>query len=325
MKNFIIYILAFLLTAEVFGQAPEKFTYQAVVRDANGALLANSNVDILLGILQGSATGTIVFEESHSSATTNANGLVTLEIGTGTPVIGSVADIDWGDGPYFLVVETTVNGAIISASSELLSVPYALHATGASQADSSGYADDAGQADFADSTSYADEAGVAQDVVSQKEFILITPGMVSPDLLRNGATYAIAPTLRSCIDLPDGNNNNIELSVSVPVPANYTGTGIRIRVLYTFTDLTGDISMTLGAGGNELGTDLTPFTGGGSQTVSPPSALNELQEITQFVSGFGLNGNPRLLQILIRRQGANAADTNTGDFRIFGIALEYDN
>lgn len=313
MKNIILCLLTLLLTVEVFGQAPEQFNYQAVIRDANGALVTNDNVSILLGILQGSTTGTIVFEESHPSATTNDNGLVTIEIGSGTPVIGSVADIDWGNGPYFLVVETTVNGVIIPASSELLSVPYALHAATAEHAAT------------ADSASYVDEAGIAQDVVSQKEFILITPGMVSPDLLRNGASYAIAPTLRSCIDLPDGNNDNIELSVSVPVPANYTGNGIRIRVLYTFTDLTGDISMSLGARGNDLGSDLTPFTGGGSQTVSPPSALNELQEITQFVSGFGLDANARLLQILVRRQGANAADTNTGAFRIFGIALEYDN
>ena len=114
----------------VFAQAPEKMSYQAVIRDANSTLIVSSPIGMQISILQGSATGSAVYEETHTTST-NANGLVTIEIGSGTVLSGNFSTIDWGNGPYFIQTETDPTGGsnyTISGTTQLMSVPYALHA-----------------------------------------------------------------------------------------------------------------------------------------------------------------------------------------------------
>jgi hypothetical protein len=113
-----------------FAQAPEKMTYQAVIRDASNILVSNSAIGTKVSILQGSASGSSVFIETHN-ASTNANGLLTLEIGTGAILSGNFAAIDWANGPFFIKTESDLNGGTnytITGTSQLLSVPYALYA-----------------------------------------------------------------------------------------------------------------------------------------------------------------------------------------------------
>jgi hypothetical protein len=89
--NKIFSILAgLLLTVSVFAQAPQKMSYQAVIRNTNNALVTSTAVGMKISILQGSASGTAVYEETQTLST-NANGLVSLEIGSGTPVTGTFA------------------------------------------------------------------------------------------------------------------------------------------------------------------------------------------------------------------------------------------
>lgn len=123
-------LLAVLFTVCSFSQAPEKMSYQAVIRNGSGELVKSSQVNLKISILQYTADGTVVFSETHST-TTNANGLATLEIGSGVVVSGSISSIDWADGPYFLKTETDVTGGTnyaLSGTSQLLTVPYALYA-----------------------------------------------------------------------------------------------------------------------------------------------------------------------------------------------------
>ena len=130
MKKLYTLLASFLITLALFAQAPEKMSYQAVVRDANNALIMNQVVGIRIQILQGSVSGTTVYEETQTP-TSNDNGLVTLEIGTGTIVSGMFGTIDWSTGPYFIKTETDPTGATnytISGTSQLMSVPYALYA-----------------------------------------------------------------------------------------------------------------------------------------------------------------------------------------------------
>ena len=118
---------ALLLTLSSFAQAPEKMSYQAVIRDASNALVTNQQVGMQISILQGS---TAVYEETQTP-TSNTNGLVTLEIGTGTIVSGIFSSIDWSADTYFIKIETDPAGGTnytITGTSQLLSVPYALHA-----------------------------------------------------------------------------------------------------------------------------------------------------------------------------------------------------
>lgn len=130
MKKIITVCAVLLMTASVFAQAPEKMSYQAVVRDGSNALVSSTAVGMQLSILQGSASGTAVYVETQTP-TSNANGLVSLEIGSGTVVSGTFATIDWSNGPYFIKTETDPTGGTnysITGTSQLLSVPYALHA-----------------------------------------------------------------------------------------------------------------------------------------------------------------------------------------------------
>jgi hypothetical protein len=114
----------------VGAQSPDKMSYQAVIRNAAGNLVTSSDVGVKISILKTSEIGTPVFSETHT-ATTNANGLISIEIGGGSNISGSIAGIDWSDGPYFIQVETDPDGGIaysITVTSQLLTVPYALHA-----------------------------------------------------------------------------------------------------------------------------------------------------------------------------------------------------
>ena len=124
-------VIRILLSASVIAQSPEKMSYQAVIRDASDHLVTSQKVGMQISILQGSANGTAVYVETQEP-TTNANGLVSFEIGTGTVESGDFTTIDWANGPYFIKTETAVEVPIttytITGTSQLLSVPYALHA-----------------------------------------------------------------------------------------------------------------------------------------------------------------------------------------------------
>lgn len=130
MKKIITICAVLLMTASVFAQAPEKMSYQAVVRDGSNALVSSTAVGMQISILQGSASGTAVYVETQTP-TSNINGLVSLEIGSGTVVSGDFTTIDWVNGPYFIKTETDPTGGTsysITGTSQLLSVPFALHA-----------------------------------------------------------------------------------------------------------------------------------------------------------------------------------------------------
>jgi hypothetical protein len=130
MKKILLSIFTIAAMAlSTFGQAPEGFKYQAVVRDVGNAILVNRAVGIQLTIQQGSAGGTAVYTETFAP-TTNAYGLVNLEIGTGT-TLDDFTIIDWANGSYFIETAIDATGGSnysIMGTSQLMSVPYALYA-----------------------------------------------------------------------------------------------------------------------------------------------------------------------------------------------------
>ena len=129
MKRIFTIAAALFMTASVWAQSPEKMSYQAVVRNASDALVTSTAVGMQISILQGGTTGTAVYVETQTPST-NANGLVSLEIGTGTLVSGDFTTIDWANDTYFIKTETDPTGGTtysITGTSQLMSVPYALH------------------------------------------------------------------------------------------------------------------------------------------------------------------------------------------------------
>jgi len=127
MRKLFAFLVAVLLTASVFAQSPEKMSYQAVIRNSSDVLVTNTQIGMEINIRQGSVSGTVVYTETQTP-TTNANGLVSIEIGGGT----GFNAIDWSAGPYFIETKTAVVPPLttytITGTSQLLSVPYALHA-----------------------------------------------------------------------------------------------------------------------------------------------------------------------------------------------------
>ena len=128
----ILFCIGFVvfLSHPAFAQVPQKMSYQAVIRNSDNSLVGLKPVSMQVSILQGFSTGVAVYVEKQNR-TTNANGLVSMQIGAGIAVAGSFIQIDWSNGPYFIKIETDPNGGTdytIVGTSEMLSVPYALFA-----------------------------------------------------------------------------------------------------------------------------------------------------------------------------------------------------
>lgn len=130
MKKIITLLAVAIIATSVFAQAPKLMSYQAVIRNSSGVLVTNTSVGMQISILQDSATGSPVYVETQS-VLSNANGLVSLQIGNGAVVLGAISIIDWGHGSYYIKTETDPSGGTsysITGTSQLLSVPYALYA-----------------------------------------------------------------------------------------------------------------------------------------------------------------------------------------------------
>ena len=127
---FIILIISYFFSPVADAQSPEKISYQAVIRNGSGDILTNTQIGMQISILQGTADGNSVYEETQNPET-NTNGLITLEIGDGNITSGNLSNINWSDGPYFIKTEIDPSGGTnytISGTSQILSVPYAIHA-----------------------------------------------------------------------------------------------------------------------------------------------------------------------------------------------------
>jgi len=126
-KISLLFALTIYALTGIFGQSPDQFKYQALLRSADGTIMANESVSVYLEILQGSATGTSVFNETHNLTTTE-QGLININIGS----VEDLSFISWGADNYFIKI--TVNGTEMGTS-QLLSVPYALYAKEAGSTD----------------------------------------------------------------------------------------------------------------------------------------------------------------------------------------------
>ncbi len=129
MKKLITILAAALIAVSAYAQTPQFMSYQAVIRNTSNDLVTNQFVGMRVSIIKDSAAGTIFYQETYNpNPKTNANGLVTIKIGSGIPLIGAFDTIPWQNGSYFVKIETDPTGGTtytITNTSQLLSVPYA--------------------------------------------------------------------------------------------------------------------------------------------------------------------------------------------------------
>ena len=126
MKHFFT-LLIILAVHFAYAQAPQSIPYQAVVRNTDGTVMSNTALTMTFKIHDGSASGTVEYEESHTTSS-NAQGLVALNVGGGAPITGAFNTINWGNGAKFLhVLMNAGNGVVDLGTQQMMSVPYALY------------------------------------------------------------------------------------------------------------------------------------------------------------------------------------------------------
>ncbi len=134
MKKIIALPFLLLCFFSAIAQSPQAIPYQAVLRNADGSVIANQAVTITFTIHNNAVDGTTEYQENHNT-TSNALGLINLNVGQGTPTIGTFSAINWGSGTKFLqVAMNNGNGNIDLGTQQMLSVPYALHSSSSDNA-----------------------------------------------------------------------------------------------------------------------------------------------------------------------------------------------
>ncbi len=129
MKKLLL-LSALFISFLTFAQVPQGISYQAIALNGSGNAVVSSNVGIRLSILDNSASGAVLYTETHT-AVTNAQGLFNLVIGQGTPTVGVFSALKWETNAKYLKVEMDAAGGtsyVLVGTTQLLSVPYALYA-----------------------------------------------------------------------------------------------------------------------------------------------------------------------------------------------------
>lgn len=171
MKRILQFIAASMLLCAsnmaANAQSPQYVNYQAIARNNSGAPITNASVAIRVSIRNASASGAVVYAE-RDTATTNAHGLFTCKIGAGNIISGTFAGIDWANGDKYMQVELDPTGGSTytdMGTTQLLSVPYALHSEYAVSAQNAVSAQSATTATTATTAQTAASALVADTVL----------------------------------------------------------------------------------------------------------------------------------------------------------------
>ncbi|MCB9323517.1 MAG: hypothetical protein H6571_07220 [Lewinellaceae bacterium] len=230
-----IFAVLALLTFTTFGwaQSPQRMSYQAVIRDSNNSLVTNTAVGVQISIIQGSVLGPVVYIETHTQ-NTNANGLVSLEIGGGD----GFDLIDWANGPYFIKTETDPTGGnnyTISGTSQLMSVPYALYAENSGTPGPQGLPGTDGQDGLSayqiwlNSGNTGTELDFLESLTGPQGLTgpagnspIINFGLGSESLIANNSVlnYTLIPGLTTIITVPQGSTHKVLIQTEGGIQLN---------------------------------------------------------------------------------------------------------
>ena len=130
MKKIILFVALLFIGFYIKAQSPQAIPYQAIVRNASGNIISNQAVKLRFSIHDSLATGTVVYKEIHN-VSTNAQGLVNVNIGQGDVQTGTFFTINWGKNSKFIQTELDpINNNTFTdlGTTQMMSVPYALYA-----------------------------------------------------------------------------------------------------------------------------------------------------------------------------------------------------
>ena len=130
LRQVLVLSLLLLGTLTSFAQSPNQFKFQAVARANDGSPYASTNLGVRVSIIRDNASGMIDYSERHL-VNTSPLGVFDLAIGAGSPISGDMEDLDWGNFAYYLKIDIDPDGGmdyLNLGTSQLLSVPYAIHA-----------------------------------------------------------------------------------------------------------------------------------------------------------------------------------------------------
>lgn len=279
-------LIILLSSCSVLAQAPQKMSYQAIIRNSADGLIVSSNVSMKISILKGSISGNPVYVETHTG-TTNVNGLLSIEIGTGNVSSGNFSSINWGNDSYFIKTETDPDGGsnyTITGTSQLLSVPYALYAENTK---SRGKNTVILRGDITDA-----EAAVllARDLGPDTQFINISNTTALTTVNLDTATNLIDFTVENNTALTSLSGNNIEIVYNVfKINKNPQLSSVSFNGLISYE---GTEAILFSGDNNSLTTiNLPAFTSGnfsahGPSNISLPNFIKGEVDIGGYVSSF---------------------------------------
>lgn len=111
------------------------FYYQTALRDAQGKIISEEQIDFKVSIISGSISGPVHYAESHNTQS-DYYGIVSFNIGEGSVLTGQLGNIDWSSEIYFVKLEMDRegdNGYIDLGTTQILAVPMANYANVAGQ------------------------------------------------------------------------------------------------------------------------------------------------------------------------------------------------
>ncbi|MFP4846551.1 hypothetical protein [Winogradskyella sp. PE311] len=156
MKNIVTLIIILSISISSFAQTG--INYKAVIKDDLGNVVANQNIDIRFTIeFNDIEFGIITGYREIQNTTTDANGIIVLNIGEGTLLFGSFPENSWYDESYLITeIDIETDGTFITLPTTIINdVPMAKQAR---------FADTASQASFASTANFANTAAIANNV-----------------------------------------------------------------------------------------------------------------------------------------------------------------
>ncbi|MBI5540121.1 MAG: hypothetical protein HY951_08685 [Bacteroidia bacterium] len=309
MRKLFFLSIFVMLSMCINAQTPQGFQYQAVIRDASGTAMVNQSVNFQISIISGSVSGTPVYIETHIGST-NAYGIVVLNIGSGTPVTGTLSAINWESASHFIKVEADPTGGtsyLDMGTTQLLSVPYALNSLKANQAVNADNATNANYATVAGTANYVGGTGI--DITGSVVTNTAPDQTVS---LTQGGSTTISGTYPNFTISSTDNNTTYNAGTGI----NVTGT--------TISNTAPDQTITLSQSGATTVTGTYPnftisstdnnttYTAGSGLSLTGTTFVNTAPDQTvTMTSGTGISVTGSYPSYTVTNSSPNA--THTGD------------